>query len=447
MHFDILILGLLIFVAHLFEAIFKKLKIPDVLLLMLIGIVIGPGFHLVSPQYFGQFGSVITGIALIVILFDGGSHLSLHDLKESLRTTLGLALATFLVSTVTVAAVSHYMIGLDWLSASLIGVICGAISPVVVLPIITALNLSKSAQTVMTLETAFTDVLAIILAFSLIDAISQGTLSPLKIGSKLLLSFFIAGLIGFAAALIWSFLLNKVRQFPNTTFTTFAFLFIIYGIAELFHFSGAITCLAFGMTLSNLERIKVLRTKYLEDFDFHAFDDDEHSFFSEIKFLLKTFFFIFLGMSFQFDQVEPIMIGLLITIVLILFRMIIVRLSASKTMGYRELLYMSVMIPKGLASAVLASIPLQLALPHATEIQMTTYSVILWTILFTSILVFLIEKTSLENVIVKILGLSEQKEQSDLLNESIYSEMNESADHKDKNRLEKNNEKNENQSD
>ena len=404
MHFDILILGLLIFVAHLFEAVFKKLKIPDVLLLMIIGIIIGPGMDLVSPEYFGQFGSVITGIALIVILFDGGSHLSLHDLKESFKITASLALLTFCFTIAIVASISHYMMGLDWLTASLIGVICGAISPVVVLPIISALNLAKNARTVMTLETAFTDVLAIILAFSLIDAIATGTLNPITITTKLLMSFLIAGVIGFSAALFWSFLLKKVRQFPNTTFTTFAVLFIIYGVAEVFHFSGAIVCLSFGMTLSNLERLTFLRNNLLKDFDFHAFDEDEHSFFAEIKFLLKTFFFIFLGMSFRFDQIQPIIIGLIITLTIILIRMIIVRITASKSMGYRELLYMAVMIPKGLASAVLASIPVQMAIPYALEIQMITYSVILWTILITSLLVFLIEKSSLENILVKILG-------------------------------------------
>ena len=52
----ILIFGLIFFLGHFFTLLFKKTWIPDVLLLMVLGIVMGSVLHLVSPVDFGKVG-------------------------------------------------------------------------------------------------------------------------------------------------------------------------------------------------------------------------------------------------------------------------------------------------------------------------------------------------------------------------------------------------------
>ena len=79
----VLSIGIIIFAAHLFTAMFKKTKIPDVLLLILIGILIGPKFlEILKPQDFGFAGPILSSIALILMLFEGGNHLSLSNLTH-----------------------------------------------------------------------------------------------------------------------------------------------------------------------------------------------------------------------------------------------------------------------------------------------------------------------------------------------------------------------------
>ena len=56
------------------------------------------------------------------------------------------------------------------------------------------------------------------------------------------------------------------------------------------------------------------------------------------------------------------------------------------------------MIPKGLAGAVLAAIPLQMGVKGGLFIETTTYGIILFSIMICSILVLLLEKTSLKEV-------------------------------------------------
>jgi potassium/hydrogen antiporter len=434
MHKDILLIGLIIFTAHLFEAVFKKIKIPDVLMLMLLGIVAGPISNFIDPSYFGQFGQVITGIALVVILFDGGTHLNLVELKKSLKDTVSISLITFIITGTVVWLFSHFILGQSELLAAITAVICGAISPAVVLPMIEALGLSKKAQTILTLETAITDVLAIILAFSLFQTAIDGSFNVGKVAIKLVTSLSIAGIIGVCAALAWSYLLKHVRQFENNFFTTFAFLFVLYGFTEIFHISGPITCLAFGFTISNIHALGFNKLSYLSDWSFHAFDEDEHSFFSEVKFLLKIFFFIYLGISFPLDNMQYIFYAMIISVLLIVFRIFVVRISASSSLTVKDTQIMSIMIPKGLASAVLASIAVQMNIEGAKSLQTIVYAIILWTILLDSVLVFLIEKTSFGNVLNSLLSLQSKAIEEEISNDEIIDSIKEENDQNTENK-------------
>ncbi len=76
-------IGILIFMAHLFTGIFSRTKIPDVLLLIIIGIGIGPILGLAYPSQFGIVGPIFTTVTLIIILFESGLTLKLSSLRSA----------------------------------------------------------------------------------------------------------------------------------------------------------------------------------------------------------------------------------------------------------------------------------------------------------------------------------------------------------------------------
>ncbi|MBV9082881.1 MAG: cation:proton antiporter, partial [Acidobacteriaceae bacterium] len=92
---NILVVGFLIFVAHAFTGIFSRTRIPDVLLLTIIGIFLGPVLRLVKPENFGAVGPVFATVTLIIILFEAGVSLDLDVLKGAIRPTLTLTLTNF----------------------------------------------------------------------------------------------------------------------------------------------------------------------------------------------------------------------------------------------------------------------------------------------------------------------------------------------------------------
>jgi len=77
----------------------------------------------------------------------------------------------------------------------------------------------------------------------------------------------------------------------------------------------------------------------------------------------------------------------LIAVILYLLRFPVVKLTAGNSIQEADKVTMSIMIPKGLAAAVLAGIPLQKGIAGGQIIQDLTYSIILISILITSVMI------------------------------------------------------------
>ncbi len=81
----IFILGLiggLLVLAFVANRIFNLTRIPDIILLMALGVVLGPATHLVNAQRFSSATNLLGTVAIILVLFEGGLEL---DLRETLR--------------------------------------------------------------------------------------------------------------------------------------------------------------------------------------------------------------------------------------------------------------------------------------------------------------------------------------------------------------------------
>ena len=383
----VIFIGLLIFVSHLFSGIFERKGIPDVLMLMLIGIIIGPLLHLITPESFGIVTGIFTTITLVFILFQGGLDLRFETMRSSLRGMSLITSINFAATTLVVGLIAWLLIDLEPIPAFTLGAILGGTSSAVVIPLVKQLKLQESAKTILVLESALSDVLCIVFVLALIQAYTSDGIKIGTIIGNIISSFTLASLLGLVSAILWSVLLSRVRTINNSMFTTPAFVFVIYGIAESLGFSGAIAALAFGITLANIDRFRIRIVQKIVNRGLNTFNDTEKQFFSEIVFLLKTFFFVFIGISIQFTNGWALLFGFFITVVIYLLRIPVVKFSIYEPLPTIDLTIMSTMVPKGLAAAVLANLPVQYNLPGGEMIRDLTYSVILTSIILTSILI------------------------------------------------------------
>jgi cell volume regulation protein A len=395
--------GILVFLAHLFSAIFSRTRIPDVILLILIGICVGPVLGLATPELFGEVGPVFTTVTLIIILFESGVALKLSMLRVALGGATILALLSFILTMFFVGGLAFWLTDLGFLQSFILGAIVGSTSEAVVIPLVKQLKVKEETQTLLSVESSINDVLSIVITVALVQAYAVGKFEIFTVSGDLIASFLVALVLGIIGALIWSVLLNRIHAIKNAMFTTPAFVFVIYGLVEMLGFSGPIAALAFGVTIGNIETIRIPIFKTLTVKEPVGLSETEKVFFSEVAFLLKTFFFIYLGLSLELISTQLIIVALILTSVAFILRIPAMKTSIMKAMPAKDLSVMAVLVPKGLAALVLASIPLQQGVVGGETIKNITYGVVLFSIVLTSIFVLLLEKTKLPNLYAKAL--------------------------------------------
>lgn len=400
----ILVIGLMVFFAHFLSLQFSKTNIPDVLVLMLVGIVIGPLLGIVTPEDFGKIGSLIATIALVVILFESGTSLNLDVLGKSLATTGMLSVTCFALTALIVSLLGMYVLDLALLPSLLFGVTLGGTSSAVVIPMVNALRLSEKASTVLVLESALTDVLCIVGVFALLQIYLQGGVEPGKLIGSVLASLIFAAVIGFIGGIGWLLVLGKVRDFPNTISSTLAYVFIVYGLTEMLGFSGAIAALTLGISLTNFEKFGLHRIQQL-DRKLEPLNETDLIFYREAGFLLKTYFFVYLGISIHFGEARLAVAALVMVLLVFAMRLLLTRFVFSReSYTLRDAAITSMMAPKGLAAAVLAALPLQYGVVGGEAIRDTTYMVVLLSITFAALLVMVYPSRHVRKVYSRILN-------------------------------------------
>lgn len=400
----ILVIGMLVFFAHFLSLQFRKTHIPDVLVLMLVGIVIGPVLGIVKAEDFGKIGSLIATIALVVILFEGGTSLNLNVLGKSLGTTGFLAIVCFVLTSVIAALVGFFALDLSPLSAIILGVTLGNTSSAVVIPMVNSLRLSEKPATVLVLESALSDVLSIVGVLALLQVHTQGGVEPGKLVGSVLASLIFAAVIGVLGGIGWLLVLDKVRGFPNTISSTLAYAFIVYGLTEILGFSGAIAALALGVTLTNSEKLGLYRISNIDQ-NIVPLNEMDLTFYSEAVFLLKTYFFVYLGISIHFGQMYLALVAIGIVLAIYAMRLGLTRfILRDASYSLRDAAITSMMAPKGLVSAVLATLPLEYGIAGGAIIRDAAYMVVLVSITLTALLVIAYPFPTTQKIYARVLG-------------------------------------------
>ena len=391
--------GGLVFLAHLFQFVFQRFRVPDTLWLIGIGLVAGPLTKFVQPEDFGIVGPALTAIALAVILFEAGIELHVRDLKAALASAVTLTFAVYLASLVSVMLLVRFLTGFPWITAVFVGAVVATPAPPVILPMLRHSGIPRNLKVTVTLESALGEALGLVVALAILRlAVSDGLTAGHLIGG-LLSSFIVAAVIGMVAGIGWALVLKQVRELKHSMILTPSMVFIVVGLTDFLEFSGPVAALALGLVLGNLGGIARKFKWAGDDVAPARVEKIEMEFIGELVFLLKTFFFVFLGISMRpADLWSPtafVIIGLLL-----LVRFVMVRFSLPGSIRCAaDGSIVASLIPKGLAAAVMAAAAAsEPDLPDGGEVENLIYSIILYSIATTALLVFLFEKTQVHRI-------------------------------------------------
>ncbi|MFY9605925.1 MAG: cation:proton antiporter, partial [Thermoplasmata archaeon] len=362
-----LAIGAIIFIGFFGNLIFARYRIPDVLLLIVLGMVLGPYalggmLHFLTHKTLDsilQFRDFLLSAALVLILFDGGLCLDVRSVIQSMRLSTFITILTLISEIFLVAILLNILLDMNFLLALVVGSIVGGTSEAVVIPIANRMRINQKTKAMLIMESVVTDVLVIVIAITLMSVIVAGDFSILAILRQLAAKFVIGGVVGFVAGIAWLFVLQRLQNQPLSYMITVGALFLVAGAVEQspISSSSAVAALMFGLAIGNRRFVK----KWLTSVTLRL-SSDEHiqEFHSEISFFVRTFFYVYLGLIFEFDTFQPIhlAIGLLIIVAIVVVRRITSLIAwkiGDLDRGDADALF--AMMPRGLAAAVLATMP------------------------------------------------------------------------------------------
>ena len=353
------LLGGLIALAFVANQLFKRTRVPDVIVLMVTGLILGPLLGMVSGSEFQPITHALGTLAVILILFEGGLELELHAMLRHFTGSLLLSFLAYAFSLVTITMVMRWSMHIPLTEALIVGAVLGCTSSSITLPVLQQIEASTPARVTMILDASLSDTFAILTVGILLDlGHSNGPIATRFVGQLLFvgfISFLLAVVVGFA----WSYLLPKV---PDPRFwnpLTLAVVLLLYAAAEHVHVSGLITVFFFGIFLANIRRteLEVVRDSLGLEFAGEEHHTQVLTFHAELSFLVRTFFFVLLGAVVEFRELIhylPQVVGVLGAV--ILARALAVRASSWSWRGLhtleRELILW--IMPRGLITVVLA---------------------------------------------------------------------------------------------
>ena len=361
------------------EAFFKKTGIPNIAFLMVLGIIIGPILGIVQPAAVIEIVPYFAALALIIIMFDGGYNLHIGNVLKTAHFAIVLVILGFAVSVGIVTGFAHFGLGWEWLDSILLGTIVGGSSSIIVFGLVRKLRISDDAKSMLSFESALTDILSTIVAFVLFEAVLSGNFSIDLLGETIGRAVIVGLILGFGVGIPWMFIISKLSNAQHNYMLTLGVLFLLFFLANSFGESGALTALVFGLMLGNKKYLlKKLRIKLPE----HTIDNSLHT---QVTFIVRAFFFVFVGLLASFGQFEYVIFGIVAAIAIYVGRIIITKTALVRGFSKLDKKVTSVMIPRGLAAAVLATIPLTMGLQNGEAYPQIVFFILLTSVIITTI--------------------------------------------------------------
>jgi len=386
------IVGFTIFVGYLSSLFSQRTRISEVLLLILFGFLIGPVLGFVdtaSSSIIVQILPIVSTLALIVLLFDGGIEFNLRSVARAIPRSTAYAIIVFAISAVLSAVFMSIALGWPLIQGIMFGAVIGGTSSAIVIAMAEKLDVISDTKATLTVESTITDALSIIVAIVILRMILESTVLDLgQLANTMLGSFTIAIFLGGFSAISWilishRFLLNKYNYM-----LTLALVFGLYAVTEAVGANGGIAVFVFGVVLGNAKNVNNLLHIRIEK----PVDPKVKVFQEEITFFVRTFFFVYIGLllSPQYFTGTVIFVSICLLGLLFLARWVSTKLIFPELPDFDSKIA-RVMMPRGLAAAVLATFPLAsgLVLENFQEI---VFSIILLTNIAATAGVFALRK-------------------------------------------------------
>lgn len=254
--------------------VFRRLRLPPLLGMLLVGIAFGPYALGLLDDSLLAISADLRKIALIIILTRAGLSLDIGDLRKVGRSAVLLCFVPATFEIVGTVILAPRLLGVSVLEAAIIGSVIAAVSPAVVVPRMLRLmdegyGAKQGIPQMILAGASVDDVYVIVLFSSFTSLASGGTLSPLdfvRIPTSLVLGIAAGVLCGLALA--WWF--SHVHMRDSIKVVVFlALSFVLVTIEDhctgIIGFSGLLAVMSMGIMLG--QRIPIVSKRLSAKYD------------------------------------------------------------------------------------------------------------------------------------------------------------------------------------
>ncbi|MGR8010044.1 potassium/proton antiporter [Streptomyces hypolithicus] len=247
----LLICSLVLLFAVAAVRISSRSGLPSLLLYLGIGVVIGQDGIFDVQFDNAELTQVIGYAALVVILAEGGLGTKWKEIKPALPAAAVLSTVGVAVSVGITAAGAHYLVGLDWRQALIIGAVVSSTDAAAVFSVLRKVPLPSRITGVLEAESGFNDapVVILVVAFSTVGPVDSWYVLIGEIALELAIG---AG-IGLAMGWLGAFALRRVALPASGLYpiAVMAIALSAYAAGAIAHGSGFLAVYLAAMVLGN----------------------------------------------------------------------------------------------------------------------------------------------------------------------------------------------------
>src|SRR5690625_1066168 len=154
---------------------------PAIVVMSIAGLLVGPFLGIMNPQdSFGDIYSPVSSVAVAIILFEGSMNLSFKELRGLGKPVFRISTIGAFIAWILGSLTAHYMAGLSWEVAFVIGGLFIVTGPTVILPLLRQSKLKPRPAKILKWEAIIVDPLGVLLAvfaFEIISFLTSDTAS------------------------------------------------------------------------------------------------------------------------------------------------------------------------------------------------------------------------------------------------------------------------------
>ena len=234
-----------------------RLRLPAIVLLFAVGLLAGPGLQILRPaEAFGPALRPLVGLAVAIVVFEGGLALNFRELRAAGAGVLRLTALALPISFALSTLAAHALAGMAWGAALLFGAITVVTGPTVVLPMLRHTRLERRAASLLKWEAIVNDPVGALLASIVLSALLAGA-NPFHgtLAVRLLAGLAVAAGLGIGGAFLarWLFTRDQAPEVLKTPIVL-ALALGVYAVSNLvMDEAGLAAATVFGIALANLK--------------------------------------------------------------------------------------------------------------------------------------------------------------------------------------------------